>query len=53
MLRAIWDTGKPSRAARKLRISPNTVRTYTQNARSRLGADTTLEAIRKSGVYAD
>jgi DNA-binding CsgD family transcriptional regulator len=47
-LRAVWDAGNGTDAAANLGISRHTLRTHLQNARSRLGARTTLEAIRKA-----
>ena len=45
-LPAVWEAGNGRDAARHLGISRHTLRTHLQNARSRLGARTTLEAIR-------
>jgi DNA-binding NarL/FixJ family response regulator len=45
-LLAVWEAGNGPDAARLLGISRNTLRTHLQNARSRLGARTTLEAIK-------
>jgi DNA-binding CsgD family transcriptional regulator len=46
VLQAVWDAGNGPEAAARLGISRHTLRTHLQNARSRLGARTTLEAIR-------
>lgn len=43
---AVWRTGSIPSAARDLRISRHTARNHLANARSRLGARTTIEAIR-------
>ena len=48
VLMAVWETGGLQPAARKLGISHHTVRNHLANARSRLGAHTTLEAIRRT-----
>lgn len=47
VLLAVWETGGILPAARELGISRHTVRNHLVNARSRLGARTTLEAIRR------
>lgn len=48
ILEAVWDTGSIATAAVKLGISHNTARNHLANVRSRLGAHTTLEAIRRT-----
>jgi DNA-binding CsgD family transcriptional regulator len=45
-LMAVWETGYGPDAAKVVGISRHTLRTHLQNARSKLGAKTTLEAIR-------
>jgi DNA-binding NarL/FixJ family response regulator len=47
VLLAIATTGDLPGAARKLGLSYHTVRGHAQNARSRLGVRTTLQAIMK------
>lgn len=46
-LQAIWDTGSIAAAAERMSLSYFTVKGHAQNARSKLGARSTLEAVTK------
>ena len=45
-LLAVWEAGSQPAAAQAIGLNKETLRTHLENARAKLGAHTTLEAIR-------